>query len=96
MSLFKDVPIRLGWAGVKGKNDDVILYDRFLTASLTTTSLAHGKKTLHTDSLGKKAYFNPGPKEIDLKDVERLTFDIRDHASIIQAPFGGCWGPLQT
>ena len=29
LSLFKDVTIRLGWAGVKGKSDDVILYDVF-------------------------------------------------------------------
>ena len=36
LSLFKDVTIRLGRAGVKGKSDDVILYDVFffLTASL--------------------------------------------------------------
>ena len=35
VSLFKDVIIRLGRAGVKGKSDDVILYDGFfLTASL--------------------------------------------------------------
>ena len=27
LSLFKDVTIRLGRAGVKGKSDDVILYD---------------------------------------------------------------------
>ena len=37
----------------------------------------------------KKAYFNPGPNEIDLKDVERLTFDIRDCASIIKTSLGG-------
>ena len=29
LSLFKDVTIRLGRAGVKGKSDDVILYDVF-------------------------------------------------------------------
>ena len=29
LSLFKDVPIRLGQAGVKGKSDDVTLYDIF-------------------------------------------------------------------
>ena len=29
LSLFKDVTNRLGRAGVKGKNDDVILYDVF-------------------------------------------------------------------
>ena len=29
LSLFKDVTIRLGWAGVKGKSDDVILYGVF-------------------------------------------------------------------
>ena len=49
------------------------------------------KKTLHTE---KKAYFNPGPKEIDLKDVERLTFDIRDRASIVQTFLRGV-GPSQ-
>ena len=30
LSLFKDVTIRLGRAGVKGKSDDVTLYDVFL------------------------------------------------------------------
>ena len=30
LSLFKDVTIRLGRVGVKGKSDDVILYDVFL------------------------------------------------------------------
>ena len=35
MPLFKDVTIRLGRAGVKGKSDDVILCDGFfLTSSL--------------------------------------------------------------
>ena len=29
LSLFKDVTIRLGRAGVKGQSDDVILYDVF-------------------------------------------------------------------
>ena len=29
LSLFKDVTLRLGWAGVKGKSDDVTLYDFF-------------------------------------------------------------------
>ena len=29
LSLFKDVTIRLGRAGVKAKSDDVILYDVF-------------------------------------------------------------------
>ena len=29
LSLFKDVTIRLGRAGVKGKSDDVTLYDVF-------------------------------------------------------------------
>ena len=29
LSLFKDATIRLGRAGVKGKSDDVILYDIF-------------------------------------------------------------------
>ena len=29
LSLFKDVTIRLGRAGVKGKSDDVILYEYF-------------------------------------------------------------------
>ena len=38
LSLFKDVTIRLGWAGVKGKSDDVTLYDVFLTASLSKKS----------------------------------------------------------
>ena len=38
LSLFKDVTIRLGRAGVKGKSDDVTLFDvfLFLKASLTT------------------------------------------------------------
>ena len=30
LPLFKDVPIRLGSAGVKGKSDDVTLYDGIL------------------------------------------------------------------
>ena len=30
LSLFKDVTIRLGRAGVQGKSDDVTLYDVFL------------------------------------------------------------------
>ena len=30
LSLFKDVTIRLGRVGVKGKSDDVTLYDVFL------------------------------------------------------------------
>ena len=34
LSLFKDVTVRLGRAGVKGKSDDVTLYEVFLTASL--------------------------------------------------------------
>ena len=29
-SLFKDVTIRLGRSGVKGKSDDVILYEGFI------------------------------------------------------------------
>ena len=29
LSLFKDVTIRLGWAGVKGKSDDVTLHEVF-------------------------------------------------------------------
>ena len=29
LSLSKDVTIRLGWGGIKGKSDDVTLYDVF-------------------------------------------------------------------
>ena len=29
LSLFKDVTIRLGWAGVKGKSDNVTLHEVF-------------------------------------------------------------------
>ena len=49
LSLFKDVTIRLGRAGVKGKSDDVTLYEGFFrsaSSSLTRTCLFVG----HTKS----------------------------------------------